>query len=247
MEVPRLQPGQVVLLDIEGTTTPISFVHDVLFPFAREHVKQHLLDTWDTEETTQDVKDLLQQAREDGEEEGQVTAQVDSLVQYIHRCMDGDRKVTALKQLQGHVWRAGYHSGQLKGDLFPDVVPFLQGCAAASIPVCIYSSGSVAAQKLLFGHSAQGGDLLPLLHAHFDTTVGGKREADSYRKICAHLEVPPEAVIFLTDIFEEAEAAAQAGCLPVLSVRPGNAPLSEGQSNSFPFVEEFCCLLPPSS
>ena len=87
---------------------------------------QHLLDTWDTEETTQDVKDLLQQAREDGEEEGQVTAQVDSLVQYIHRCMDGDRKVTALKQLQGHVWRAGYHSGQLKGDLFPDVVPFLQ-------------------------------------------------------------------------------------------------------------------------
>ncbi|DAZ97604.1 TPA: hypothetical protein N0F65_002223 [Lagenidium giganteum] len=224
-----------VLLDIEGTTTPITFVKDVLFPFAERNVEQFLRDTWETDATQADVAALHAQASRDiadGIYDGAVpptTGDVNvlrtAIVAFVKWNIQKDRKITALKQLQGHIWQQGYQSEELKALVYPDVPLFLQRMQAHGVRVGIYSSGSRQAQRLLFKHSDQG-DLRPFLSVYFDTKVGHKREAASYHEIFQSLGLDNGSeVLFVTDVIEEAQAATSAGIDAVLSVRPGNAPL----------------------
>lgn len=221
---------RAVLLDIEGTTTSISFVYDVLFPFARAHVEEFLNGHWN-EQDVQDVLDLLRaQVTEDtaaGVEdvpaipEGPQGAAIAGAVENVHWQMVSDRKTTGLKTLQGMIWADGYVSGELQGHVFDDVPGALEAWTRAEIPIYIYSSGSVAAQKLLFRHSVAG-DLTPHLRGYFDTTTGPKRESASYTSIATSIAVAPPDILFVTDVLPEAEAARKAGMRAVLSIRPRN-------------------------
>ncbi len=188
----------MILLDIEGTTTPISFVHDVLFPYARTHLA---LDAHDRAALAQEYE--LDRDR---------PASFDA-VAYVHWLMDRDRKSTALKALQGKLWRRGYEAGELRSIVYDDVPRAL---ARWTEPIAIYSSGSIEAQHLLFRYSNHG-DLTPFIASYFDTTTGPKRAAASYRAIGTGT--------FISDIVEELAAAEEAGFTPVLSVRAGNAPV----------------------
>ena len=203
-----------VLLDIEGTTTPISFVYDALFPYARAKAAAWLADHWNVAEVSADVALI-------GEEAGASVATPEQAAAAVHKLMDGDIKSTGLKSLQGRIWRAGYADGELKGALFADVEPALRAWFRLGVPVCIYSSGSVPAQQLLFAHS-EAGDLTPLLAGYYDTRTGPKKVAASYAAIAAAIGRPPATILFATDSLDEAIAAAQAGCQVALSVRPGN-------------------------
>ena len=144
--------------------------------------------------------------------------------------MDQDSKTPALKELQGHIWEDGYNTGELVGAVFDDVKPALERWQRQGIAVGIFSSGSVLAQKLLFGHSSAG-DLTPLLRWHFDTSVGAKTNPESYRRIAASMGESTEAVLFVSDIVAELDAARTAGMQTALSVRPGNAAVASGHGH----------------
>ncbi|EMS63839.1 putative bifunctional methylthioribulose-1-phosphate dehydratase/enolase-phosphatase E1 [Triticum urartu] len=225
-----------VVLDIEGTTTPISFVTDVMFPYARDNVRKHLTSTYDSEETKEDIKLLRIQVEEDlkigvvgatpvapddaGKEEV-----ISSLVANVEAMIKADRKITSLKQLQGHIWRTGFERKELKGVVFEDVPEALKNWQSQGMKVYIYSSGSREAQRLLFGHTSYG-DLRQFLCGFFDTTTGNKREARSYFEISQSLGVDnPSQILFITDVLQEAVAAKSAGFEVIISIRPGNAPL----------------------
>lgn len=185
------------LLDIEGTTTPIAFVHDVLFPYARAHLAIDASDAAALEaEYAIDT---------DRPERFEPRA-------YVEWLMDFDRKSTALKALQGKLWRRGYESGALRSIVFDDVPVAFERWGN----VRIYSSGSIEAQQLLFRYTNHG-DLTPYITAYYDTTTGAKRDAASYRKIGTGT--------FISDVVEELDAAAAAGFEPILAIRPGNAPV----------------------
>lgn len=223
-----MTPTKAIVLDIEGTTTSISFVYDVLFPFARAHMDDFVRQNWDDDAVQGDVQSLVTQSAIDAKQgDGDalpLEPSPDAVLQYLHELMDADRKVTGLKSLQGKIWRSGYESGELKGHIFDDVVGALERWKAAGIPVSIYSSGSVAAQKLLFGGS-EAGDLTGFLSGYFDTLVGPKTDPDSYTKIVESLGLDAESVLFATDKHSEAVAADEAGLSVVITLRPGNAPL----------------------
>lgn len=220
-----------ILLDIEGTTTSISFVYDVLFPYAREHCQEYLAAHWSSASLQTVIKQIRQDAAADHDAGLSVatipeSCTIEDVVQSVHSQMDLDRKNRGLKTLQGSIWVAGYESGEVKGHLFTDVVPALKRWSGEGIPVYIYSSGSVAAQKLLFGHS-EAGNLLPLLSGHFDTEIGGKREAQSYVNIAKALNLDPGEIVFATDNVLEADAADEAGMKVVVMDRPGNPPTGD--------------------
>lgn len=232
----RTQAPAKVLLDIEGTTTPIAFVADVLFPYARARAEDHLRATYGTDETQADITLLREQVQADlaaavpgavpvpGPEAGP-DAVASALAANVVAMIAADRKVTALKQLQGHIWRGGYLRGELKGQVYPDVPQALAEWTSAGSKVYIYSSGSREAQRLIFQYSTAG-DLRPFLSGFFDTTTGPKREARSYAEIALSLGVEsPGDITFCTDIIQEAAAAKEAGLQVVLLSRPGNAPL----------------------
>ncbi|KAM5339424.1 enolase-phosphatase E1 isoform 2-T2 [Glossophaga mutica] len=202
----------VILLDIEGTTTPIAFVKDILFPYIKENVKEYLQTHWEEEECQQDVSLLRKQAEEDSYLVGAVPIPAasengaDDLQQMIQAVVDNvcwqmslDRKTTALKQLQGHMWRAAFTAGRVKAEFFEDVVPAVRKWREAGMKVYVYSSGSVEAQKLLFGYSTEG-DILELIDGHFDTKIGHKVESESYRKIADSIGCSTSNILFLTDI-----------------------------------------------
>lgn len=202
--IPRNQVRAVVT-DIEGTTTRIAFVTDVLFPYARERMEAFLLSQQHVAEVAEQiiaVRELI--ARPD--------ASLEQVAQQLIAWIDDDQKVTPLKTLQGLIWRDGYLDGSLQGHLYPDVAPALRQWHAAGIRLAVYSSGSVAAQQLLFGHSVDG-DLTPLFEQYFDTRIGHKREASAYQHIVATLDLPAEQILFLSDITAELDAAAKAGLL----------------------------------
>ncbi|KAJ1377083.1 putative bifunctional methylthioribulose-1-phosphate dehydratase/enolase-phosphatase E1 [Sesbania bispinosa] len=227
-----------IVLDIEGTTTPISFVTEVLFPYARQNVGRHLSMTYDTPETQDDIKLLRSQVQSDLEQgvAGAVPIPPDNagkeeviaaLVANVEAMIKADRKITALKELQGHIWCTGYENNELKGIVFDDVPEALDKWHALGIKVYIYSSGSRLAQRLIFGHTNHG-DLRKYLSGFFDTTVGNKRETRSYVEISESLGVDkPSDILFVTDVFQEATAAKAAGLEVIISIRPGNAPLPE--------------------
>ena len=212
---------RAVLLDIEGTTTPIAFVSDVLFPYARAHFREYLLAAPDA-----GLIDLLKQEwRDDAARGGAPTfseRSVDDLAAYVEWLMDRDRKSTGLKRLQGLVWQRGYRDGELKGDVFDDVPPALERWRARGVDVAIYSSGSVLAQQLLFSTTPYG-DLTPHISNFFDTSSGAKASPESYARIAAALERSTGQMLFVSDVTAEVDAARSAGCQVALSVRPGNA------------------------
>jgi len=223
----RRRSADAILLDIEGTTTPIAFVYDVLFPYARAHVGAYLRENPDTE-----AIDLLKQEWRADSKEGAP----DDLVAYVEWLMDRDRKSPGLKRLQGLVWQRGYRSGELKGDVFDDVPPALEGWRNAGVRVAIYSSGSILAQRLLFS-STRFGDLTRLLSNYFDTSSGSKTSAESYRRIAASLECSADEMVFVSDAASELEAARSAGCQVALCVRPGNPP--QRMPEGIPVVHTF--------
>jgi enolase-phosphatase E1 len=220
-----------VLLDIEGTTTPIAFVYDVLFPFARTHLREYVEDPENAAEVDA-ISDALKAA---GEWRGAVRASAEWL-------MDRDVKSPALKQLQGRIWERGYRAGALSGQLYPDVAPAIRRWRGRGVDVAIYSSGSALAQRLLFG-STSDGDLTPLLSGFFDTSVGAKISADSYRRIAGELGHAPGGVLFVSDVTTELRAAREAGLQVVLSIRPGNSPQADAQD--FESIRSFDEIRPP--
>lgn len=212
----------VVLLDIEGTTTPISFVTDVLFPYAAAAIPAFVAEHHQRPEVAAAIALIAADAT--AEERAQHQSLSELALAVVRRQMAGDVKATGLKQLQGLVWQHGYESGVVRGQVYADVAAQFRAWTTAGRKVAIYSSGSVLAQKLIFGYS-EAGDLRPYISAYFDTTSGPKREAASYIAIAAALGVAPGAITFATDQPGEAHAAAGAGCAAVVLMRPGNAPL----------------------
>ena len=202
---------RAIVTDIEGTTSDIRFVHNVLFPYARERLPAFL----NAQQYIEPVKTILDNLREEIAQPDATTADLlDALLQFI----DEDRKSTPLKALQGIIWRDGYVNGDFTGHLYPDVLPALEKWKAEGIDLYVYSSGSVAAQKLLFGYSDEG-DITHLFSGYFDTLVGAKREVQSYRNIAEQLGVPPVQILFLSDIHQELDAAEQAGLRTVQLIR----------------------------
>jgi enolase-phosphatase E1 len=213
-----------IVLDIEGTTTPIAFVYEVLFPFARQHLHDYLQDRQGSDE----LRDVIARLRHEWREEtapppwsDEPANELSSAESYVEWLMDRDRKSPALKLLQGRIWELGYRSGVLKGDLYPDVVPAIERWRAFGVKVAIYSSGSEQAQRLLFAHTPAG-DLTSLFEAFFDTHLGAKTSSASYRRIGEVLDCSTDRLIFVSDAGAEIDAARAAGCHTVLCVRPGN-------------------------
>jgi enolase-phosphatase E1 len=218
--------GRVILLDIEGTVSEIAFVHQVLFPYARQNVAGFLASHLARPEI-QDVLELMAKDAGAAHSSTWCPFPIESpdgiawLVRQVHTWMDRDAKLTGLKALQGFIWESGYRDGLLRSHIFPDVPECLRRWTESGKTVAIYSSGSRAAQKLLFAHTTAG-DLTPWISAYFDTTSGGKRETTSYHTIARQLGVPESSVLFLSDIPEELAAAASAGMSTSLVNRPGN-------------------------
>jgi enolase-phosphatase E1 len=218
----QLPPGvRAVVLDIEGTTTPISFVTEVLFPFARARLASTLARAGDEPEVAAATARLEQEWQAEAPPE--VPSFADG-THYASYAMDRDRKSTGLKELQGLIWREGYESGELVSQVFEDVPPALEAWRGAGIRLGIFSSGSVLAQKLLFGHTDHG-DLRKHFEHWTDTTTGPKREPSSYAAIAALFELAPGEILFLSDVPAELDAARAAGMRTGLLRRPGNAPV----------------------
>lgn len=209
-----------IILDIEGTTTPVAFVTETLFPYVLAYAPAYLSrPDADREAITRLWEEYGAEATPrvvwDGPEDRR------GLTAFVEALTRADVKSVGLKHLQGILWEAGYRDGTLKGEVYPDVPPALERWRSEGRIIAVYSSGSVPAQKLLFAHTAYG-DLTPYFSAHFDATIGGKKEAESYRKIAAALSVPPADCLFLTDALAEADAARAAGMFTLFSLRPGN-------------------------
>jgi enolase-phosphatase E1 len=223
---PLTDPVAALLLDIEGTTTPIDFVYKVLFPYARTHVDDYLA----AHRSLPELATLFEENARDAkrgldppllEESPQVS--IDAVASYVRWLMDQDSKTTALKSLQGKIWEEGYRKGALRSQLFKDVPPAFNRWRAHGKMICIYSSGSVLAQRLLFAHT-EAGDLTPFISGYYDTNVGGKKDPESYSRIAAGLELEAHSVLFVSDVTDELDAAATAGFQTLLCIRPGNHP-----------------------
>jgi enolase-phosphatase E1 len=217
------------LLDIEGTITSISFVHDVLFPYAWQRMEDFLRRNWDSPEVRKDVAALRRERAAEAAhtpaptwDDRDSAAEQASAAAYARWLIDRDRKSTPLKSLQGKIWEAAYASGELRADVFPDVPPALRRWRTRGERVAFFSSGSVLAQKLLLSHTVAG-DLTPLLDGYFDTTTGPKAAPESYEKIARALGQQPAAVVFVSDVEAELDAAGQAGLATVFCNRAGKA------------------------
>ena len=204
-------PIKAILTDIEGTTSAVSFVFDVLFPYAAQHlpafIREHAEDP--------QVAMQLGAVRLDS---GEPEADVERVIEILQQWIAEDRKATPLKALQGMIWKQGYEAGELKGHVYPDAVEALKAWHEQGYALYVYSSGSAYAQKLLFGYS-DAGDLTPLFSGYFDTQIGHKRDAAAYQRIVEAIGVPASTILFLSDIREELDAAQQAGLKTCCLVR----------------------------
>jgi enolase-phosphatase E1 len=212
---------KAILLDIEGTTTPIEFVHQTLFPYARERIGKYV------EMHFGALSNEIAQLVDESSHNESYTIPLDptepgSVSHYLEHLIDRDRKSRPLKSIQGKLWKEGYESGELTSVVFADVPPAFERWQSEGKTVAIYSSGSTLAQQLLFRYTDHG-DLTPFISEYFDTTSGGKREPDSYSKIANSLGFAPAEIVFVSDIPEELTSAADAGMDTALAVRPGNA------------------------
>jgi enolase-phosphatase E1 len=226
-----------ILLDIEGTTSSVSFVYDVMFPFVRRELERYIGVNWGSPKLSAACDQIALDAGQDSfaawarssgaEDEA---AQRKLVAAEVTRLMDGDVKATGLKQLQGLIWESGFASGELQAHVYDDVPPALQSWNQQSIDIRIYSSGSIGAQKLFFGHTIAG-NLLPLFSGHYDTTTGPKKEAASYRQIAGDFGMPSGEILFISDVPAELDAARAAGMNTALALRPGNAPVPAGHNH----------------
>jgi enolase-phosphatase E1 len=221
----RLEGVSAIVVDIEGTTGSIAFVHEVLFPYARARLAAYI------QGHREEVAPLLDEVRA---AEGVSTLDEAAAVEVLKRWSDEDRKAGPLKTLQGLIWREGYESGALVGHVYDDAVAMLRRWRAAGLSLSVYSSGSVAAQKLLFGHSVAG-DLTPLFDGYFDTAVGPKTSAQSYERIAAALGFGAGAILFLSDTPAEITAAKAAGMAAIRLVRDGVP--GPGEASRFDEIE----------
>lgn len=206
-----------ILLDIEGTTSSIRFVYDEMFPYVRKSLAAFLAADWEQPEVQACVPLL-------SDDVGRKLATQDDVSAAVIELMDADVKATGLKKLQGLIWKNGFHSGQLVAHVYEDVAPAIHQWKQSGLDVRIYSSGSVQAQHLFFGHT-EAGDLLSLFTGHYDTTIGGKKESSSYEKIATEFGLAASEILFVSDVDAELTAAADAGMQTVLSIRPGNKPM----------------------
>lgn len=195
------QEIKAIVTDIEGTTSALSFVKDVLFPYAYQHLPDYVLDY------EEELENLLNAVRE---EEKNADLSIEEVIEVLLRYINEDCKVTPLKTLQGMIWQTGYESGEIVGHIYDDAYAGLKRWKEQGIDLYVYSSGSIPAQKLLFSHTKEG-DLTPMFSGYFDTTTGGKKETESYEKIAAEIGVPVTDILFLSDSTEEIAAAADAG------------------------------------
>ncbi|MCA6064747.1 acireductone synthase [Thalassolituus marinus] len=234
-----MQNVKLILTDIEGTTSSITFVKDVLFPYAADHlpafVKEHIND--------ENVQAALQQTAQLAAEDGDVinADETDALIAKLLQWISEDRKATPLKALQGLIWKTGYENGDYKAHMYPDATEYLKKWHDSGLPLYVYSSGSVQAQELFFGYS-QDGNLLPLFKGHFDTLMGGKRETQSYLNILAELQKTHTGlnavdVLFLSDIKEELDAAKEAGMQTVWLLRDSDIPADAAHKAVKSFAE----------
>ncbi len=220
---------QCVLLDIEGTTSSVRFVYDVMFPYARQHVGDYLQNHWDKPATQHAVSQMAHDAGY-ADSANWFTACSESpqkiVLDQFNHLMDQDVKATGLKMLQGLIWETAFHNGQIKAHVYDDVPHAMKHWHEQGVTIHIYSSGSIPTQKLFFGHTVAG-NLLPMITGHYDTTVGPKRHVDSYRAILSEISMPADNVLFISDIVAELDAAKLAGMQTALSMRPENAPVDE--------------------
>ena len=200
---------EAVVTDIEGTVGPLSYVRQVMFPWARSRLRSHVLEH-------REILDEVRRLAGVTEDEAAITA--------LERWSDEDRKVTPLKTLQGLIWEQGFRSGELRAALYPDVAPVLRAWNARGLRLFVFSSGSAQAQRLYFGHS-EAGDLTPLFRGYFDTTTGPKQESSSYQAIAGAIGVPADRVLFLSDVAGELDAAARAGMHVIGLAREGAPPV----------------------
>jgi enolase-phosphatase E1 len=239
-----------LLLDIEGTTSSLSFVHDVMFPMVRQRLATFLTAHWGEDSLERAVRQMVSELPPEHplqlRENMSMAGAQDQLIQEVTIQMDEDRKATGLKMLQGLIWREAFEGGELKAHVYEDVPPALASWHQAGVDIRIYSSGSIASQKLFFGHTSCG-NLLPYIAGHYDTTIGSKRAAESYLAILQDLRSADPAVAvgagevaFVSDIPAELVAAQEAGIVPILSVRPGNPTVHE---HVFPRINSFCELI----
>ena len=232
--------GRAILLDVEGTTSSVRFVNEVLFNYARQMLDSYLRSHWDTDEQVRAREQIAHDAGAESfaawsRDEPRQQAR-ERLKREVLRLMDRDAKTTGLKELQGLIWREGFEAGKLRAHIYPDVVPALRRWNEAGIEVRIYSSGSITAQRLFFGHTDVG-DLTPLLKGHYDTTIGPKRSHESYAKIAADMAVAPEQILFLSDTSAELDAARAARLQTALVARPENAAPADGHAH--PVIGDF--------
>lgn len=243
MQPPACGPDvRVLLLDVEGTTTPITFVTTVLFPYARAAVRDFL----ERRGREPDVRRDLAQLRDEHERDRRAEAgpppwrdDVASAAAYVLWLMDQDRKSTGLKALQGRIWEEGFTAGALRGDVYADVPAAFERWGAQGRHIAIFSSGSVLAQKLLFTHTPLG-DLTRSIRGFFDTTTGPKRDPDSYRRIAQALGRTPSEILFLSDVPEELDAARAAGAATALCCREGSPPAA----SEHPVIATFAAVCP---
>lgn len=250
-----LEGVKVLLLDIEGTITPINFVKDALFPYITENLESYLTTRFDEEETKTDIdalRSLAAKDKEGGESVTEIPAATDdnktdiikAVIANVTAQMEADRKSTELKQLQGHMWREAYKQKKVTAELFEDVNPVLQQLHDEEFRLYIFSSGSIESQKLLVQYSSEG-DIRELFSGYFDTTTGPKTDAESYKKIKAEIDtdgdLQPDEILFLTDDPAEAAAACEAGLQAVIVDRSieqeGGIELDEEVRKNFPVID----------
>lgn len=227
-----MSAARAIVTDVEGTTSAISFVRDVLFPYSDERLDAFVA-------AHRAVPAIASALREAAVEAGEPDAAEDRALVILHEWIAEDRKATPLKTLQGLIWNEGYARGELQGHVYPDVPPVLRAWHAAGIELYVYSSGSIVAQKMLFAHTFAG-DLTPLFAGHFDTTIGAKREAASYAAIAAETGFHPDEMLFLSDVEEELDAARAAGLRTARLLRPDDTPA--GATTAHPAYVDFAAL-----
>ncbi len=205
------QEINAIVTDIEGTTSALSFVKEELFPYAYKNLPDYV---WDNQD---ELADLLDDVRK---QEKNVDLSLEEVIEVLLRYIDEDQKITPLKTLQGMIWEEGYKAGELKGHIYDDAIAGLKRWKDQGVALYIYSSGSIPAQKLLFGNTKHG-DLNPLFSGYFDTTTGGKKDSTSYEKIASEIGLPVEEILFLSDSMDEINAASAAGMNVIALNREG--------------------------
>ncbi|MGK7925314.1 MAG: acireductone synthase [Spirulina sp.] len=224
-----LRGVQYILLDIEGTTSDIQFVHQVMFPYSRERLQPFILD----QETLETVEEAIALTKQTVKAETGREIDVNGAIETLMAWIDSDRKHPALKSIQGAIWQEGFATGAFHSHLYPDVKPKLEAWQRSGLQLGIYSSGSIGTQKLFFSHTIEG-DLTPLFSHYFDLTTGSKKEADSYQKIVEVLGIPASKIVFFSDVPAELTAARAIGLQGVHVRRSGTASWSD-----VPEIESF--------